>query len=303
MRYINIYDLQLLDIELFLKIAECGSFTKAGHQLFLTQSLVSKRINALEQKLGLQLFIRNKRQVNLTPAGRILKRSLGKINEDIFKAIKEAHNVQLGITGIVRLGFIEWGNLFFMHILEEFMNENPQIYLEIKRYSFSELRNNLMSSDIDIGFTISYDIDNFYNEEYNHLEMVKIPMVAILNKKNRLAKKEVVTIFDLQAEDLLMVNPKYSKGYYDCIYDLFSSAGIKPNISHYAQSGGDHIGNLLLDRGVLIASKYFLENSWKEQIVQVPITDTSVSIVAIWKKTNINAGLEILTDKMIGHYK
>ena len=144
MRDINIYELQLMDIELFLRIAEYGNFTKAGQGLFMSQSLVSKRINAFENSLGLQLFIRNKRNVSLTPAGKYLQQELNKINESIFNTINEAHNIQSGITGSIHLGFIEWSNLFFMELLEDFMQENPQIHFEINRYSFFEIRKNLM---------------------------------------------------------------------------------------------------------------------------------------------------------------
>ncbi|SHJ59522.1 DNA-binding transcriptional regulator, LysR family [Parasporobacterium paucivorans DSM 15970] len=298
MREINIYELQLMDIELFLRIAEYGSFTKAGQCLFMTQSLVSKRISMLELKLGLQLFVRNKRNVVLTPAGRLLQKKLQSVNEEIFLAINEAHNIQAGITGIIRLGFIEWGNLFFMPLLEEFMRENPQIHVEINRYPFFELRKNLMSLDIDMAFSISYDMDSLYKDEYEYIDLVSIPLVAIMNRKNSLADHKKVTVRDLQAQDLLMVSPKYSIGYSECISKLFAAEGISPIISHYAQSGGDHIGNLLLNEGVLIASEYFMENSWKEQLVQVPIEGTCVSVVALWKKSKVNAAMDILIDKM-----
>lgn len=69
MREINLYNISVLDLELFMNVAKYGSFTKAGEKLFMTQSVVSKRISQIENELGLSLFIRNKRQVVLTPAG------------------------------------------------------------------------------------------------------------------------------------------------------------------------------------------------------------------------------------------
>ena len=76
MRDINLFNLQLMDLELFLNVARYGSFTKAGERMFMTQSRVSKRIDLMENELGLQLFIRNKRKVILTPAGRVLEQRL-----------------------------------------------------------------------------------------------------------------------------------------------------------------------------------------------------------------------------------
>ena len=106
MREINIYNLQLMDFELFLNVAKYESFTKAGERMFMTQSRVSKRISIMEDELGLRLFIRNKRKVVLTPAGRILARRLRNISDDILNAIQEAHVAQTGMSGQLKLGFL-----------------------------------------------------------------------------------------------------------------------------------------------------------------------------------------------------
>jgi LysR family transcriptional activator of glutamate synthase operon len=298
MREINIYDLQFMDIELFLRIAEYGSFTKAGQSLFMTQSLVSKRIYTLENKLGLQLFIRNKRHVTLTPAGRILQRQLGHINDTVLKALKEAHDVQCGIRGTIRLGFLEWGNLFFMSSLEEFIKNNPQISMELNRYAFFELKKALMSTEIDMAFTISYDVVSMDMDEFETMDLIKVPLVAVMSKKNKLSAESSLTVKDLKSEPLLMVNPKYSIGYCECVNNLFALENINPIISHYAQSGGDHIGNILLNEGIVIASQNFFQDAWKDQITPVPIEDTCVSAVAIWKKSNINPALHLLIEQL-----
>ena len=57
-----------LEIEAFLKIAQCGSFSAAAEKLYITQPALGRRIRALEEELGYSLFIRNKgvRHVELT---------------------------------------------------------------------------------------------------------------------------------------------------------------------------------------------------------------------------------------------
>lgn len=110
MREINIYNLQLMDFELFLNVAKYESFTKAGERMFMTQSRVSKRISIMEDELGLRLFIRNKRKVVLTPAGRILARRLRNISDDILNAIQEAHVAQTGMSGPAETGIFGMGN-------------------------------------------------------------------------------------------------------------------------------------------------------------------------------------------------
>ena len=66
---INLSNIQLQDLELFLAVADYGNFTKAGEKLYVTQSWVSKRMSFLEHELGLQLFLRSRNKMSQTPAG------------------------------------------------------------------------------------------------------------------------------------------------------------------------------------------------------------------------------------------
>lgn len=72
-------------LRLFVTVAESGSFTAAAAQLNLTVAAVSRRIKALEQRLGVRLFNRTTRRVRLTEAGEIylaqVRRSLAELRE------------------------------------------------------------------------------------------------------------------------------------------------------------------------------------------------------------------------------
>ena len=61
--------MEIRQIEAFVAVAETGSFTAAGERVNLTQSTISQQIKALEEELGEALFLRGKRQAQLTEAG------------------------------------------------------------------------------------------------------------------------------------------------------------------------------------------------------------------------------------------
>lgn len=288
MREINLLNIQLSDLELFLTVAEYGSFTKAGEKVFMTQSWVSKRINLIETELGLSLFFRNKREVTLTPAGRVLKRRLEGITGDIRNAVSAAHVAQTGATGSLCLGFLEWGTLVFMEQLEAFIEANPQISVELYRQPFHELRMNLSMNRMDLVFTTSYASDEMSTSEYNILQVRQVPLVAYMHKNHPLAGKKQLEVEALRAEPLLMVDEQSSPGYCDYIRRLFLERDIRPLIAQYAHDGGAHIGNILLNKGVLLASQYFLENSWEEQIARPLVAGASLHVTAMWKKQSTN---------------
>lgn len=291
MREINLYNLQFMDIELFLTVAKYSSFTKAGEKMFVTQSWVSKRIQLMESELGLTLFLRNKREVILTPAGRELELRLANITDDIISAIQAAHIAQTGASGALRLGFLEWGTIVFMDQLDCFAKENPQLSIEIYRQKFAELRTNIATDRMDLIFTTSYDCSQLSADDYNFMHLKQIPLVAYMHKNHPLAGKESLDVEDLRAEPLLMVDQKSSSGYYDFIRQLFLARNIRPLIAQYAHDGGEHIGSVLLGKGVLLASQYFLENSWEEQIARLPLNNVTLYVTAIWKKKNTNPAL------------
>lgn len=288
----NLYNIQISDLELFLNVAKYGSFTKAGEKMFMSQSWVSKRINQLETEQGLTLFIRNKREIVLTPAGRELENRLQGVASNIMDAIQAAHVAQTGVSGSLRLGFLEWGTIVFLKQLEDFMAGNPQLSVEIYRQQFSELRSDISTDRLDLIFNMSYDCDQFTGSSYELLNIKKVPLMAYMSKKHRLAGRSELTMEDLRAEPIFMVDQKSSSGYSAYIRSLFMERNIRPIIAQYATSGGAHIGGILLNKGILLASQCFLENSWEDSISRVPIAGTELYVTAIWKSQNRNPMLK-----------
>lgn len=59
-------------LESFIKVAQCGSFSQAANVLYITPSAIIQQINNLERSLQVSLFHRTKKGVTLTPAGEFL---------------------------------------------------------------------------------------------------------------------------------------------------------------------------------------------------------------------------------------
>lgn len=288
MKDINLFNIKLADLELFLNVARYGSFTKAGEKMFMTQSGVSKRISQIENELGLTLFIRNKRELVLTPAGRVLEQRLKNTTYDILKALEAANVAQTGVSGSLHIGFLEWGTIAFVEQLKEFIRRNPQYSIEIYRQRFSELRASVAQGEMDIIFTTAYDCDQFSGEEFNLLNVERVSAMAYMHTEHPLAARSSITMEDLRSEPMLMVDQKSSSGYGAYVRALFQKHGINPLIAQYARDGGEHMGSIMIGKGILIASRYFLENSLENQIARVPIEGEDVYITAVWRKKNTN---------------
>ena len=288
MRNINLYNIQLMDLELFLATAKYGSFTKAGELMFVSQSWVSKRISFMEHELGLQLFVRNNRKLTLTPAGRLLAQRLESVTDTIMDALQEAHSAQKGAAGYLKLSFLDWNINPFLPKLEEYMAKNPQILIDIFFQQFTELKYNFINDRTDLIFTVSYDVEDLPESEYHVVPIQQLPLIAYVSKKNPLSKRTKIRIEDLRPEQMLMLDPNSCRGYSKYINDLFTSNGIKPLVYQYAITGREHIGNILLNRGILLASQNFLGNTYSDSIAALEVEDAKLYMTVSWKKKNLN---------------
>ena len=119
-------------IRVFIKSAECGSFSKAGAVLGMSPSSVSRHIGKLEKDLATKLFKRSTRHLVLTDSGQsFLERAAKAVSdlEAVFTAIRpEPHEV----AGNLRISAFEsFGRLRICPVISDFLMQHPKIRLEL----------------------------------------------------------------------------------------------------------------------------------------------------------------------------
>ena len=136
------------DLWLFAKIADAGSFSKAGELLGLPKSTLSRRISNLEKQLGERVLMRTTRQLNLTEFGLRLLQHGRQVSEEIEAAMALAQHRQIQPSGVLRISMPnDFANLFLAPLLAEFSDIYPAIALEI---DLSARRVDLVSESFDL---------------------------------------------------------------------------------------------------------------------------------------------------------
>lgn len=79
-----------LQVKFFMELTRTLSFSKTAETFYTTQPTVSRQIKMLEEEWGVKLFDRNKRQVQLTKAGKIMADFFGSHREALMKALQKA---------------------------------------------------------------------------------------------------------------------------------------------------------------------------------------------------------------------
>jgi len=115
-------------IKSFVSVAQYGSFSQAANKMYLSQSVVTKQIQALEQELGVSLLTRTTRSLTLTNTGHLYLEKAKKILSEIKSANEAVKNISEEQSGTIKLsipGFFQGGE--FVQILTKFLIEYPKV--------------------------------------------------------------------------------------------------------------------------------------------------------------------------------
>ena len=91
-------------LEVFIEVANTGSFSKAGEKLFISPTAVMKQMNLMESELGLSLLNRTNHGITLTEVGKQIYDDAKFIIDYSHKAIKKAKKLQNRNTHFVTIG-------------------------------------------------------------------------------------------------------------------------------------------------------------------------------------------------------
>lgn len=122
-------------IRAFVKVVEVGSFAEASRQTDLAKSVITKRVNQLEEYLELQLLQRSTRKLNLTEGGAEFYEKSVSILAQLDQAKAEVSSVEWGLTGTLRVSCVSsFGSRYLATDLCEFQIEHPDLCVEFQQH-------------------------------------------------------------------------------------------------------------------------------------------------------------------------
>lgn len=142
-------------MQVFVRVAEAGSFTAVADQLQVARSVVTRQVAALEKHLHTKLMVRSTRSLALTPAGTAYLEQCRHIL-GLVEAAESGLAEDRAMRGRIRLGLpLVFGLQRLMPTLTEFARQHPRVDLEM---NFSDQRSNLVEEGIDVSVRITRDL-------------------------------------------------------------------------------------------------------------------------------------------------
>lgn len=144
-------------IELFARVVAAGSFAQAARELGLTRAAISRRIAAIEARVGVPLFARTTRALGLTETGRRLAQRARVLAEAAEAARRGVHSAaRLGLAGTLRVTSVPiFGQTVLAPLLARFRLLHPALRLELL---LTQRRLDLLRDDVDVAFRLSTSV-------------------------------------------------------------------------------------------------------------------------------------------------
>lgn len=140
------------DLRIFMHVAHCGNFSKAGKQLKVDQSTVSRRINQLEYTLGFSLFERSVGGIQLNENGERLLLSVERMGSGFTNLLEALDNGTNEVSGKVRVGTMEGlASLYITQQLPKLQLFHPTLEIELITAT-QPLQVTRREADIFLGF-------------------------------------------------------------------------------------------------------------------------------------------------------
>lgn len=219
-------------IQYFITAARCLNFTEAASELHITQPALSKQIHSLEKELNMVLFLIHRKNISLTPAGKVLLQELPLFEdhyEDILHKARIAHE---GMIGEVRMAILE-GQMVgktFKDNFAAFVQEHTNISVKLLRASFKSIRNQLLEGEIDLAVTLEMDIVNHPELSYKVIDVSRA--IVVVSKDHPVCKKSITGWTDLVDETFILIDPSDCKEGSQLVLKDCRENGFIPNIKY-----------------------------------------------------------------------
>lgn len=263
----------------FVTLAEIKNYQIAAEMLFISQSTLSRHIQAMEEELHIQLFDRSSKDTSLTDAGQLLISYAQEISSEYEECMTYIKDIKVQKTMTLSIGSQiltpeEYG---FGSLINSFQKKYPQ-------FNINEVENIVDESRIDqFDLIFIRTLADKAMIGQNHLRMYEDSIIVILPKNHRLAKRKIIKLEELRNENFIFTPDgtwlnSVSK-------ELCKRAGFIPKSKYKGYQGINLIDLVRKGQGVSLMMKKPAVYHYSKEVAIVNMDiDLPVYIDMVWNK-------------------
>ena len=225
--------MDIKQLRYFVMVAEELSFSRAAARLHMSQPPLSQQIKALEEEMGVVLFLRNRREVRLTEAGQVFLRESRVLLDQFHTAVNVAINASRENVGTLRLGVATSGLFSVLPTLLALIRaEYPEVDVQLSDMQSEAQIQALSHGTLDLGIVHASPQKLSLARRPVHSENLSL----VLPATHRLASKPRVALLEIADEPMVALARAHAPTVFDAAIACCAEAGFSPLIKHTARS-------------------------------------------------------------------
>jgi DNA-binding transcriptional LysR family regulator len=236
--------MEMSQLRTFRMVAETLNFTRAAERLHVNQSAVSHQIKTLETELGEPLFIRSKRGVSLSQAGKIALGYVERILDETEALRERISGRERALRGPVRAAAATQAFVhLFAPLFESFMRDHPEVELTFRTtVSTEQTGADILDGAADVGFASMA----VYSPGLRVTPLFEDELVLVVGCMHALTRRETVSIDELDGERFILFERGASIR--RATDEFFSRLGMQPTLA--LESNDTFFVKLMVEHGM-----------------------------------------------------
>lgn len=269
--------IELRQLRYFSIVAKALHFRKAADLAFVTQPALSQQISKLEETVGVPLFVRDKRNVELTAAGLVLRDEVDKLFSQFDRALRLAREAGAECEFCLNIGMIEYTNLAFIApALVRLQALYPEIRITRQEINSQGQPEALLERRIDVGF--SAPPPNAVHAGVHAQALLRSRWGVVMPHHHRLAGHAQLQLADLASERIVMFERAIHPRLYDMVVADCLRAGFTPNFVYTTTQVQSGLSLASEGLGIMIGASYIFTTLPPELLFR-PIGDMAELVI------------------------
>ncbi|MBT9383736.1 LysR family transcriptional regulator [Pseudooceanicola sp. CBS1P-1] len=265
--------MDLRKLHVFVTAAETLNYRHAAERLSVSPPAVSQQIHALEAELGLTLFRRRARGVELTEAGQLVLPALSAVVERVAQAEQEIETVRRGERGVIVMGYST--SLMSEDLLPDrlriFCEANPEIEIDFRPLRVADAVAQMAEGELDVAVMRmplpavagSIRVQTF----------TRSPMALAVPEGHRLAGETRVPVAALEGLDVVVMGDPQGVGLGQVVRALLERHGVRPASQRPIEDMSSMLGMVAAGMGVAVVPESIARA--RRRVRTIPFSDIS----------------------------
>ena len=279
--------MELRHFRYFQAIAEELSFSRAARRLHVVQPALSRAVKEVETELGTLLFLRTRRTVSLTPAGKVLLAETGVLFERLAESLRRVRRAADGQEGELRLGYIgPPTQQFLAPLLAEYARRCPRVTVDLQERTPERVWEMVAKGRLDIGLTRPVLAHGEFRMQSVTLREERLCLAV--PRGHAWDRRKTLPWRQLTSHPLIILARREGAGLHDEILTGCRAAGFTPRIVHTPSVIGTVLRYVEAGSGLGIVPETVVEMEKSTHWHGIPLTPhLTVPLVMVWQNDRV----------------